>query len=105
MMVSTNRPGVLTLWLDAEGKEKKQFALYEGATQVYSDRVTVLGRFGVELDNIDVEAVRKKADKIRVEIEELSKKGEEAEMASLATHRAKLNWYETQLKIMDGSIK
>ena len=59
MLVAKNSPGVLTLWMDAAGNEKRRFALYEGATQVYADRLTVLARFGVDVDNIDAEAVRK----------------------------------------------
>ena len=65
MLVAKNSPGVLTLWMDAAGNEKRRFALYEGATQVYADRLTVLARFGVDVDNIDAEAVRKKADGMR----------------------------------------
>ena len=56
MLVAKNSPGVLTLWMDAAGNEKRRFALYEGATQVYADRLTVLARFGVDVDNIDASA-------------------------------------------------
>ena len=39
MLVATNKSGgILTLHLDAEGRQKKQFILYEGACQVRQRR-------------------------------------------------------------------
>ncbi|MBC2888954.1 FoF1 ATP synthase subunit delta/epsilon [Gordonibacter massiliensis (ex Traore et al. 2017)] len=108
MLVAKNSPGVLTLWMDADGKEKRRFALYEGATQVYADRLTVLARFGVEVDNIDAEAVRKKVVAIKERIAELeAKHADDPEVetygAILETSRARLAWYETQLRVVEGA--
>ena len=105
MLVAKNSPGVLTLWMDAAGNEKRRFALYEGATQVYADRLTVLARFGVDVDNIDAEAVRKKADGMRERVAELEAKHAEVESygAILETSRARLAWYETQLRVAEGA--
>ncbi len=108
MLVAKNSPGVLTLWMDADGKEKRRFALYEGATQVYADRLTVLARFGVEVDNIDAEAVRKKVVAIKERIAELeAKHADDPEVetygAILETSRARLVWYETQLRVVEGA--
>ncbi|HJH72549.1 MAG: F0F1 ATP synthase subunit epsilon [Gordonibacter pamelaeae] len=108
MLVAKNSPGVLTLWMDAAGNEKRRFALYEGATQVYADRLTVLARFGVDVDNIDAEAVRKKADGMRERVAELeAKHADDPEVESygaiLETSRARLAWYETQLRVAEGA--
>ena len=108
MLVAKNSPGVLTLWMDAAGNEKRRFALYEGATQVYADRLTGLARFGVDADSIDVEAVRKKADGMRERVAELeAKHADDPEVESygaiLETSRARLAWYETQLRVAKGA--
>ena len=94
--------------MDAAGNEKRRFALYEGATQVYADRLTVLARFGVDVDNIDAEAVRKKADGMRERVAELeAKHADDPEVESygaiLETSRARLAWYETQLRVAEGA--
>lgn len=106
MFVTTNRAGVVTLWLDPEGKQKVRFAIQEGATQVYNDRVTILGRFGVNVENINAEEIKQKAEKLKAEIDKMSeKKGDDFNEASLETHKAHLLWYETQLRVADGSLK
>ena len=98
MLVATNRNGgVLTLNLDEAGTDKRQFLLYEGAAQVFNDVLTVLGRFGVEVDAIDVEAVRAKAEAMREHIAELEKASDEQHHAELETSKVRLDWYETQL--------
>ena len=107
MLVATNKSGgVLTLNLDAEGHQKKQFLLYEGAAQVYNDVLTVLGRFGKDVELIDVAEIRQKADKLRLRLEELQKKGaDEQDEAELTTGRVKLEWYQMQLDYANGSTK
>ncbi len=101
MIVATNQlGGVLTLNLDEAGKEQRKFLLYEGASQVINNILTVLGRFGVDVDDIDVEAVRKKAEDMRKHIEELEGAEEDNEQASinLRVSRKRLKWYEAQIK-------
>lgn len=106
MLVATNKSGgVLTINLDPEGREKKQFLLYEGAAQVYNDVVTVLGRFGKDVEDIDVAEIRKKADNLRLKIQELEKSSDEQDHAALETGRTKLEWYQMQLDYAEGSTK
>ena len=69
MLVSSDKQGILTLWLDEAGNTRRQFLLYEGAAQVYQDTLTVLGRFGTDLDTLDVEVVKEKAEALRQQIE------------------------------------
>lgn len=108
MIVAANKTGgVLTLNLDPDGKEKRQFLLYEGASQVYNDILTVLGRFGVDVANIDVDSVREKAERMRNRIKELEEEHGEDEQASvtLRVSRKRLDWYEMQIKFVEnGSI-
>lgn len=101
MLVCTNRPGILTLWLDPEGKEKLRFATFNGHSQVFENRLTVLPRMGHELDSIDFDDVRRKLEETRAEIAELEKDPEGPNAASLETHRTKLEWYEFQLSLAD----
>lgn len=108
MIVATNRSGgVLTLNLDAEGHEQKQFLLYEGASQVYNDVVTVLGRFGKNVEDIDVAEIRKSADNLRVRLEEIEKKNDKDKQdeAELETGHTRLEWYQMQLDYAEGSTK
>lgn len=98
MLVATNQNGgVLTLNLDEAGTQKKQFLLYEGAAQVFNDVLTVLGRFGVDVENIDVDKVRAKAEAMREHIAELEKAEGDQHHAELETSKVRLDWYETQL--------
>ncbi len=100
-IVATNRPGVATLSLDPDGKEKISFALYDGITQMVDDRLIVMGRMGCEVDSIDAEEVRRKAEDLRGVIAELEqKKDDEAVAAKLELQNDRLAWYETQLKIV-----
>lgn len=104
MIVATNKSGgILTLNLDPEGKEQKQFILYEGAAQVYNDVVTVLGRFGKNVEDIDVAEVRKSADAMRLKIEEYEKLDDEQHRTALETSRVRLEWYQMQLDYAEGS--
>ena len=105
LFVGTNSKGILSVWLDAEGKDRREFLLMEGAAQVFNDIVTVLGRFGVEVSNIDAAVVRQKADDMRKQIEELEKAEDEQSKAALETSRTRLEWYELQLSVVDGSAK
>ena len=106
MLVATNKSGgILTLHLDAEGRQKKQFILYEGACQVYNNVVSVLGRFGKDVEDIDVVELRKKADGLRLTIDELGKSSDEQAKSTLHTHRKKLEWYQMQIDYAEGSTK
>ena len=97
LTVTTNRPGVLTLWLDPEGKQKKFFVTYGGFAQTFGDQLSVLARMGKDADNLDVEDTRRKLATITQKIEELEKSSNEADHAVLETSRVKKEWYELQL--------
>ena len=98
-LVATNHQGgKLTLWLDPEGKETKTFLLHRGCTQMLHDHLAVLGRFGCVADDIDVDAVKEKAEKLRAKIEEM-KVGDQDETseAQILTEEIHLSWYEAQI--------
>ena len=97
LTVTTNRPGVLTLWLDPEGKQKKFFVTYGGFAQTFGDQLSVLARMGKDADNLDVEDTRRKLAAITQRIEELEKSAKETDHAVLETSRVKKEWYELQL--------
>ena len=105
-LVATNHQGgKLTLWLDPEGKEQRQFLIHRGSSQMLHDHLAILARFGCPADDIDVENVRKKAEKLAAVIEE-HKKGLDAivdedkhaaEKAWIDTEEIHLSWYEAQI--------
>ena len=105
-LVATNHQGgKLTLWLDPEGNEKKVFFIHRGCTQMLHDHLAVLARFGCEPDEIDVENVRGKAERLRAQIDErksaLDKIDDEdkraAERAWVTNEEIHLSWYEAQI--------
>ena len=71
LTVTTNRSGVLTLWL--------------------------LARMGRDADDLDVEDTRRKLAAITQKVEELEKSTKETDQAILETSRVRKEWYELQL--------
>lgn len=105
LFVGTNSRGILSLWLDSEGKERREFVIFKGASQVFNDRVSVLGSFGIEVSEIDVAAVRAEAEELRPKAEQLAKAEDEQSKAELGTVQARLEWCEIQLSVAEGSAK
>ncbi|MCI8469702.1 MAG: ATP synthase F1 subunit epsilon [Eggerthellaceae bacterium] len=105
MLVSADKQGVLTLWLDEAGNDRRQFLLYEGAAQVYQDTLTVLGRFGTDLDTLDVEEVKEKAEALAQQIEDLEKQDTEHARVALDNCRTHMAWYDLQLKVANEAAK
>lgn len=103
MMVATNRSGgVLTINLDEAGNDQREFLLYEGASQVMNDTLTVIGRFGVEVDKIDTDEIRKKADALREELSKIEDAEEAQKKVSYRTNKKLLEWYELQIRYKEG---
>ena len=109
-LVATNHQGGrLTLWLDPEGKEKKEFLIHRGCTQMLHDHLAILGRFGCAIDDIDVEKVRAKAEKLQAKIdgfkEELESITDEDKRAAaeawIITEEIHLSWYEAQINFAE----
>ncbi len=104
MIVATNKNGgVLTLNLDEAGKEQRKFLLYEGASQVFNNILTVLGRFGCDVDTINIEEVREKAEAMRGHIAELEQEEGEQTSVELRVSRKRLEWYETQIAYKENN--
>lgn len=100
-LVATNHQGgKLVLWLDEEGKETKTFLLHMGCTQMLHDHLAVLGRFGCDVDAIDVDEVRGKAEKLSARIDEMkAAEGEnEALKAEIDAEEIHLSWYQAQIE-------
>ena len=104
LLVALNsKTGVCTLNLDEAGSQKEEFLISEGATQMYNGILTVLGRFGKNVKNIDRESMMARADEMRAHIKELEAAGESAQdEAELESSRDRLEWYEMQLAYIDG---
>jgi F-type H+-transporting ATPase subunit epsilon len=103
-MVSLNREGgLLSLTLEGDEQTKKHFLVMGGASSVLEDKVTVLGRYGIALEDIDVEAVRAEAEECRKAIDELQQKNDPQDQATLVTNEKRLAWCEAQLKYGSGT--
>lgn len=101
--VGLNRTGKLTLWLDPDGNERKEFLISGGFTQVLNNHLSVLPRFGCTLDSIDVDEVQAKIEALKADIAEAEAK-ESGELedpffeTSQQTMKLCLGWYETKVK-------
>ncbi len=98
LVALNHQGGKLVLWLDPEGKETKTFLMHMGCSQMLHDHLAVLGRFGCDTDDIDVEDIRKKAEDLRVYIEKLKEAEQtEATKIEIVTEEIHLSWYEAQI--------
>lgn len=100
LLVALNaKSGVVTLHLDESGATKEEFLISEGATQMYNGILTVLGRFGKNVKNIDRDSMVRRADEMREHIKELESEVESAQdKAELESSRDRLEWYERQIQ-------
>ncbi|WP_251212107.1 F0F1 ATP synthase subunit epsilon [Adlercreutzia murintestinalis] len=99
LLVALNaKSGIVSLNLDEAGSQKEEFLISEGATQMYNGILTVLGRFGKNVKNIDRESMAARADEMRNHIQELEGQAESAQdKAELESSRDRLEWYERQI--------
>ena len=105
-LVATNHQGGrLTLWLDPEGKEKKEFLIHRGCSQMLHDHLAILCRFGCPIDEIDVDEVRRKIERLNEELDiaraDLEKLEDEDKIAAakawITSEEIHLSWYEAQI--------
>lgn len=105
LMVSLNQPfGVCTLHLDEAGTQKKEFLISEGATQMFNGLLTVLGRFGKDVENVDHDSMVKRAEDMRQHILDLEQSDlSEQDKVDLESSKDQLKWYEYQIRFTEGS--
>ena len=98
-LVALNKGGgVLELWMDADGNDKRTFLIHEGCAQVLHDHVSVLGRFGCDVKDIDKEELQEKADQLRLQIDAMrAEEQSDARDVKIANEERYLGWYKTQL--------
>ena len=105
-LVATNHQGgLLTLWLDPEGKNTRQFLIHRGCSQMLHDHLAILCRFGCPVEDIDPPVIRQKIERLTGEIEKMKKdldliEDEDKRAAAAAwifTEEIHLSWYEAQI--------
>lgn len=99
MMVTTTKPGILTLHLDPEGHEKLEFVTNGGFAQMTGDQLLVLARMGRNVKEIDVQDAQRKLNDLNKQIEKLQSSTSETDAAVLETSLAKKTWYELQIQV------
>ena len=106
LVALNHQGGIVTLHLDPDGNEKKQFLIHLGCTQVLHDHLAVIGRFGCNPDEIDVEVIKEKAENLRKVLEARKAKHDAApeeneytaaDRAGIDNQEAHLSWYEAQI--------
>lgn len=95
------RGGLVTVHLDEAGKDKKEFLLYKGASQMLNGILTVLGSYGIEPDKIDRTRVESHANNMRVIIDSLKDKEDPQSKTRRAIMKRDLEWDEFQLEYLD----
>ena len=105
-LVAVNHAGgKLVLWLDPDGKEKVEILIHRGCTQMLHNHLAVLGRFGIRIEDIDVEIVKEKAEATRAKIEEMQTRLSEVEEdnvleSHIENEQVRLSWYDAQIDYM-----
>ena len=109
-LVATNHQGgKLELWLDPEGKEKKTFLIHMGCSQMLHNHLAVLARFGKEIEDLELERSKRRAEEVRAEIEkrkaEMSEEDSDekkaADEAWIITENIHAGWHEAQVNFIE----
>ncbi len=100
LLVALNaKVGVCTLKLDEAGAQTEEFLISEGATQMYNGILTVLGRFGKNVNSIDRDSMVQRAEDMRQHIADLESAKETAQSdVEIEAARDRLEWYERQIQ-------
>lgn len=98
--------GVVGVYTDEARSEKTEFATYMGFTEVVADRVIVLARQAILLEDIDVAEVTKKRDELKAKMDAMSEEDRNAQNERAALiHRDSVKdefeWCETQLAAVE----
>lgn len=98
-LVALNKEGgKLVLWLDPQGEETRTFLLHGGCAQVLHNHVSVLGRYGCAVEDIDVEELKEKSEQLRLKIDALKSEEEtDARDVEIANLETSLGWYKAQM--------
>ena len=102
--VGLNRPGVLTLTLDEEGKETISFAIYNGIAQMFNNHLSILAQLGRAVDDIDVADTRRKLDETVADLEEIRREYDKTDDAQIKTREDYIAWCQTQITIAEGGM-
>lgn len=100
--VGLNAGGMVTLTID--DKETKQFLIKDGITQMMNNHLAILPRFGRKPEDIDRAHAEETIKYLEGELEKVrasDKEDVESEEESLS---ARLSWYQTQMKFLDGEL-
>lgn len=113
-LVATNhKGGKLVLWLDPEGKEQKTFLIHMGCTQMLHNHLSVLGRFGKDVEELDLERSKRRAEEIRVGLEEYqatmsdddSDEKRAADEAWIKSETIRMGWHKAQVSYIETGLE
>ena len=99
--------GTVTIYKDADHKEKIVYATYMGFAQVDTDKVTVLARQAILKEDIDVAKVRAQRAELQAKIdeipaEEMTALKAKADKVMRDTLLCDLEWCDVQLAVSEG---
>ena len=102
--VGLTRPGVLTLTVDEASGDKRRFAVFTGAAQMFNNHLTVLAKLGRPLDEIDIADTKEKMEATKAELEVIRAAETKADSAQNRTREDYVAWCELQIKLASGQI-
>ncbi len=98
MLVALYTGGLLTLQIDEAGTDKREYLVFNGASEIIQDRLTVLGRYGIPVDEIKADEVSARASELRSTIADLEGKDNAQVAVDLEAYRKELEWCELELR-------
>lgn len=96
--------GKVVVHMGEDGADTEEYATYMGFTEVSADRVLVLARKAVEIDDIDVEAVKKEKAALEEKLHAMTAEAVEQQNERVAkiqrdSIQDDIAWCETQLEV------
>ena len=102
--VGLTRPGVITLTLDEASGEKRRFAVFSGAAQMFNNHLTILAKLGRPLEEIDIADTKQKLEETKAELEGILANEAKTDSAQTQTREDYIAWCELQIKLAEGGI-
>ena len=107
MLACRMQNGVVVVYTDDSHSEKEEFATYMGFTEVSADRVLVLARKAIGVEDIDLPTVKNELSELKAKLEAmpvdaLTKQQERVEQIQRDSIADEIEWRETLIEIAEG---
>ncbi len=98
----TGKGGLCTVNLDDAGKDKREYLVFKGGSQMFNEILTVLASYGAETKDIERAEVEADAADIRAKIEKYQAQDSTQNKTRIAILKRNLEWDEFQLAYLQS---